>query len=64
MMYSTDQSHLYNISCYLQSDTLCLHKFIVLPLLLQQPMAAHHASYEPLPREWHAAVAVGSKLHM
>ena len=27
-------------------------------------MAAHHASYEPLPREWHAAVAVGSKLHM
>ena len=27
-------------------------------------MAAHHASYEPLPREWHAAIAVGSKLHM
>ena len=27
-------------------------------------MAACHTSYEPLPNEWHAAVVVGSKLHM
>ena len=27
-------------------------------------MAAQHTSYEPLPRSRHAAVAVGSKLHM
>ena len=30
---------------------------------IQQTMAAHHTSYEPLPNKWHAAVAVGSKLH-
>ena len=39
------------IHCY-----VCLHNFIVLPVLLQQPMAAHHVIYEPLPREWHAPV--------
>ena len=27
-------------------------------------MAAHHTSYEPLPRSGHAAVAVDNKLHM
>ena len=27
-------------------------------------MAAHHTSYEPLPRSLHAAVAVDNKLHM
>ena len=27
-------------------------------------MAAHHTSYEPLPRSQHAAVAVDNKLHM
>ena len=27
-------------------------------------MAAHHTSYEPLPRYGHAAVAVDNKLHM
>ena len=27
-------------------------------------MAARHTSYEPVPREWHTAVAVDNKLHM
>ena len=31
---------------------------------IQQTMAAHHTSYEPLPRSDHAAVAVDNKLHM
>ena len=40
------------------------HQELLLLLLLQEMMAAHHTIYEPLPRERHAVVAVGSKLHM
>ena len=40
-----------------------LHYVYAIPPL-QQTMAAHHTSYEPLHRGSHAAIALGSKLHM